>query len=47
MTENKYTPEKICADRTIRFNIPIYQRLFSWDKENYRGIIEQYERSVQ
>ena len=49
MTENKYTPEKICADKTIRFNIPIYQRLFSWDKENIEELLsnmkDQFNKS--
>jgi len=48
MNKNKYTPEIICSIPKV-YNIPIYQRLFAWDKENINQLLNdlrnQFEKS--
>ena len=39
MENNKYTPELVCKE-SITYNIPIYQRLFTWDKENVKQLLD-------
>jgi hypothetical protein len=37
-TDNKYTPQTISAS-TIKFSIPLYQRLFEWDKLQIKQLL--------
>ena len=37
--ENIYTPQKIC-DSVIKYNIPIYQRLFTWEEEQINQFLD-------
>lgn len=41
-----YTPEKIVSEK-LYFSIPIYQRLFEWDKENIATLLGDLLRSYQ
>lgn len=38
MNTYRYTPEKIVEEKLI-FSIPLYQRLFSWGKEQVKGLL--------
>lgn len=51
MTEienNKFTPEIVCKSE-LTFNIPIYQRLFEWEKDNIEQLLNdmkfEYDRN--
>ena len=43
MEENKYTPALICGNNSKTFNIPIYQRLFTWERYNIRQLLNDME----
>lgn len=47
--KNKFTPEIICKNDFI-YNIPIYQRLFEWEKENIEQLLNdmlfEYNRNT-
>lgn len=38
MNTSRYTPELIVKE-SLHFNIPLYQRLFAWGKEEVRGLL--------
>ena len=38
MNTYRYTPEKIVEEKLI-FSIPLYQRLFSWGEEQFKGLL--------
>lgn len=38
MNTYRYTPEKIVEEK-LNFSIPLYQRLFSWGKEQVKGLL--------
>lgn len=38
MNTNRYTPELVVKEK-LYFNIPLYQRLFAWGKEEVKGLI--------
>ena len=39
MEDNRYTPRSVCEGKE-HFNIPIYQRLFTWDKKNVTQLLD-------
>ena len=39
MNDNKFTPAIICETSDKVFNIPIYQRLFAWNKDNIEQLL--------
>lgn len=39
MENNKYTPELVCTEDVI-YNIPIYQRLFTWEEKNVKQLLD-------
>ena len=41
-----YTPEKI-VERELIFTIPLYQRLFEWNIENVRQLMEDLHRAFE
>lgn len=45
--ENVYTPQRIC-EIDVRYNIPIYQRLFTWEEEQINQLLDdmknQYDK---
>ena len=47
--KNRFTPETICKNERS-FNIPIYQRLFEWEKENIEQLLNdmlfEYNRTT-
>lgn len=46
MNENRYTPYDICNQQpTLRFCIPLYQRLFEWDKEQIGRLMLDLHRA--
>ena len=51
MVDNKYSPELICTNNSKIYNIPIYQRLFAWTKENIEQLLNdmksQYEKDKE
>lgn len=48
-TNNRFTPEIICTSKR-NFNIPIYQRLFEWEKDNIEQLLNdmwfEYDRNT-
>ena len=38
MNTNRYTPELVVKEK-LYFNIPLYQRLFAWGKEEIKGLL--------
>lgn len=38
MNTHRYTPDKIVAEN-LKFSIPLYQRLFTWDKSQIEGLL--------
>lgn len=38
MNTNRYTPALIVKEK-LHFNIPLYQRLFAWEKEDVKGLL--------
>ena len=38
MNTNRYTPELVVKEN-LYFNIPLYQRLFAWGKEEVKGLL--------
>ena len=38
MNTNRYTPELVVKEK-LYFNIPLYQRLFAWGKEEVKGLL--------
>lgn len=39
MNTHRYTPENIASEKNLRFNIPLYQRLFAWGKEQVEDLM--------